>query len=40
MIVRPMDAYGLPECLRVTIGSTEENQRFLTALPKALQAGA
>jgi len=34
VIVRPMDAYGLPEYIRVTIGTRPENER----VAKALQA--
>jgi histidinol-phosphate aminotransferase len=36
VIVRPIGGYGLPEWLRVTIGSEAENSRFLEALEKAL----
>ena len=36
VIVRPIGGYGLPEWLRVTIGSAAENARFLDALQKAL----
>jgi histidinol-phosphate aminotransferase len=36
VIVRPIGGYGLPEWLRVTIGSEPENARFLDALEKAL----
>ena len=36
VIVRPIGGYGLPEWLRVTIGSEPENTRFLEALEKAL----
>lgn len=32
VITRPMDGYGFPEHLRVTIGLPEENQRFVEAL--------
>jgi histidinol-phosphate aminotransferase len=32
VIVRPVAAYGLPEHLRVTIGTDTENVRFLDAL--------
>ena len=35
VIVRPIGGYGLPEWLRVTIGSESENARFLDALEKA-----
>ncbi len=36
VIVRPIGGYGLPEWLRVTIGTEAENARFLEALAKAL----
>ena len=36
VIVRPVENYGLPEFLRVTIGLPEENRRFLDALAAAL----
>jgi len=36
VIVRPIGGYGLPEWLRVTIGTEPENSRFLEALEKAL----
>jgi len=36
VIVRPIGGYGLPEWLRVTIGTEAENARFLQALEKAL----
>lgn len=38
VIVRPVASYGLPHHLRVTIGTETENQRFLTALQRALGA--
>jgi len=37
VIVRPVGGYGLPEHLRVTIGSATENDRFLAALAAALK---
>jgi histidinol-phosphate aminotransferase len=38
VIVRPVGGgYGLPEHLRVTIGTAEENQKFLTALAASLR---
>ena len=37
VIVRPIDNYGLPNHLRVTIGLEEENERFIGALGKALE---
>jgi histidinol-phosphate aminotransferase len=36
VIVRPMDVYGFPQHLRVTVGLPEENARFLEALGAAL----
>jgi histidinol-phosphate aminotransferase len=38
VIVRPIGAYGLPEHLRVTVGTESENVRFLQALEGALHA--
>jgi histidinol-phosphate aminotransferase len=32
IIVRPMSGYGLPECLRISIGLPEHNTRLLAAL--------
>lgn len=36
VIVRPVANYGMPSCLRVSIGLAEENGRFLTALKESL----
>ena len=36
VIVRPIAGYGLPEWLRVTIGTPAENERFLASLKAAL----
>jgi len=36
VIVRPIAGYGMPEHLRVTIGTPKENARFLKALEAAL----
>jgi histidinol-phosphate aminotransferase len=36
VIMRPIAGYGMPEWLRVTIGSENENLRFLEALEKSL----
>lgn len=36
VIVRPMKPYGLPEWLRVTVGSAAQNERLLAALDEAL----
>jgi histidinol-phosphate aminotransferase len=32
IIVRPMSGYGLPDCLRISIGLPEHNERLLAAL--------
>jgi len=40
VIVRPVAGYGMPDHLRVTIGTPEENETFLAALEKALGEGA
>ena len=37
VIVRSMKAYGYPECIRITVGTAEENQRFVTALGDCLR---
>jgi histidinol-phosphate aminotransferase len=36
VIVRPMDVYGFPEHLRVTVGTPAENERFVDALRAVL----
>jgi len=37
IIVRPIASYGMPEYLRVTIGTESENERFLAALAIVLK---
>jgi len=37
VIVRPIAGYGLPEHLRVTIGTAQENEKFLAALGASLK---
>ena len=32
VIVRPVNSYGLPEWIRVTVGTREQNERLLAAL--------
>lgn len=32
VVVRPMAGYGLPECLRISVGTADENRRLLAAL--------
>jgi histidinol-phosphate aminotransferase len=39
VIVRPMQEYGLPEYVRVTVGTVDENKKFVAAL-KAIAQGA
>jgi histidinol-phosphate aminotransferase len=39
VIVRPVANYGLPQWLRVTIGLTEENEKFIVALREVLASG-
>jgi histidinol-phosphate aminotransferase len=36
VVLRPMGGYGLPDCLRITVGSRVENQRLLAALDAVL----
>jgi histidinol-phosphate aminotransferase len=37
VIVRPIGGYGLPEHLRVTVGTAAENEKFLAALAASLR---
>jgi len=37
VIVRPVAGYGLPEHLRVTVGTEQENERFLAALAASVK---
>ncbi|MEJ5238285.1 MAG: histidinol-phosphate transaminase [Limisphaera sp.] len=39
VIVRPMGAYDLPEWIRISVGTPEENARCLEALQKVLRNG-
>jgi len=36
VIVRPMDVYGLPSYIRITVGTAEENKRCIEALRRVL----
>jgi len=36
VVLRPMGGYGLGDCLRITVGTHEENERLLVALDKVL----
>jgi len=40
LIVRPLAGYGLKDCLRISIGLPQHNDRLLAALPQVLAAGA
>ena len=37
VVTRPMAGYGLTGCLRISVGTTEENRRCLTALKEVLK---
>ena len=37
VIVRPMEAYGYPNYIRITVGRRDENQRFVGTLAKSLK---
>jgi histidinol-phosphate aminotransferase len=37
VIVRPVAGYGLPRCLRITIGTAAQNERLIVALTAAMQ---
>lgn len=39
LITRPTHTFGLPTCLRVSIGTAEQNERFFELLREALTAG-
>ncbi|MDR7135825.1 histidinol-phosphate aminotransferase [Lysobacter niastensis] len=37
VVLRPMGGYGLPDCLRITVGDTDENRRLLAAIDAVLE---
>ena len=37
VIVRPLKAFGLPQCIRISTGTDEDNQRSVTALQRAVE---
>lgn len=39
VVLRPMGGYGLGECLRITVGTAQENARLLQALDAVLERG-
>ena len=38
LITRPVKPYGLPEWLRVTVGTRAQNERLLATLAEVMQA--
>ncbi|MCX5726742.1 MAG: aminotransferase class I/II-fold pyridoxal phosphate-dependent enzyme, partial [Candidatus Saganbacteria bacterium] len=36
IIIRPLSSFGMPEAIRVTVGTPEQNKRFIEALKKVL----
>ena len=38
VIIRPMAAFGAPDCFRITVGTRAENERFLQALGEVVSA--
>ncbi len=38
IIIRPADTYQLPTCIRVTVGTQDQNNRFIAALESVLTA--
>jgi len=36
IVVRPLKAFGLPQCLRISTGSEEANQKCVEAMQKAV----
>ena len=36
VIVRPLENYNLPNCLRITVGTQDENERFIAGLKEVL----
>ncbi len=40
IIIRPLKAFGLPNCIRISTGRTEENERCIEAMKKVLAKSA
>ena len=40
VIVRPMAGFGLPDCVRISVGLPEENERLVKALRRMREGGA
>jgi len=39
VVLRPMAGYGLPDCLRITVGTPDENRRLLRAIDEIAASG-
>jgi histidinol-phosphate/aromatic aminotransferase/cobyric acid decarboxylase-like protein len=37
VIVRPLRATGLPRCIRISTGTTKDNERCVAAMQKAVR---
>jgi histidinol-phosphate/aromatic aminotransferase/cobyric acid decarboxylase-like protein len=37
VIIRPLNSFGCPKAIRVTIGTSSQNKRFIAALTQALK---
>jgi histidinol-phosphate aminotransferase len=40
IIVRPLKAFGLPQCVRISTGTDDDNQRCIAVLQKAVHTAA
>jgi histidinol-phosphate aminotransferase len=38
IIIRPLKAFGLPHCVRISTGSDEDNERCVAAVQQAIRA--
>jgi histidinol-phosphate aminotransferase len=36
VIVRPLKAFGLPQCIRISTGTDQDNERCVAAMQKAV----
>jgi histidinol-phosphate aminotransferase len=36
VIIRPMTGYEFPNCVRITVGTEEQNKRLISSLGKVL----
>ena len=37
VVIRPLGAFGLPHCVRISTGSDEENETFSAAVVEAMR---